>query len=186
MKPFAAFALLAALTASSSAFSQVTRWQDMSLVDLGASPLPAELSVWDEMIARNDQRFKADIGTPKTKTGRAPALIRWRSFDVNGDKIVVSIFHGLAANCDAGANSSGSDQSWATCPARITVIKNGQVKTSQTTACFNGFPLGPTTPAPDSEKTLVALDAANSRIQLKASNGGKDAPGCARSVKIPL
>lgn len=186
MKPFAALAMLAGLTISSASYAQGTRWQDMALIDLGVSNAPPELSVWDEMIARNDQRFKADFGAPKTKTGRAPALIRWRSFEANGAKIIVSIFHGIAANCDAGPNSSTSDQSWATCPARVTVIKDGQAKTTQTTACFNGFPLGPTTPAPDSEKTLVALDATGGRVQLKAANNGKDASGCARSVKIDL
>lgn len=186
MKPFTALALLAGMTISGASHAQNARWQDMALVDLGVSNAPSELSVWDEMIARNDQRFRADFGAPKTKTGRAPALIRWRSFDANGTKVIVSIFHGIAANCDAGPNSSTSDQSWAVCPARITVIKDGQAKTTQTTACFNGFPLGPTMPAPDNEKTLVALDAASGRVQLKAANGGKDASGCARSVKIDL
>lgn len=187
MKPFAALSLLAGLTISGAAFAQNARWQDMALIDLGATTaVPTELSVWDEMIARNDQKFRADFGAPKTKTGRAPALIRWHAFEANGAKVVVSIFHGTAANCDAGANSSSSDQSWATCPARITVIKDGQTKTTQTTACFNGFPLGPTMPAPAGEKTLVALDAANGRVQLKAANNGKDANGCARSVKIAL
>lgn len=187
MKPFAVLSLLAGLTISGAAFAQNTRWQDMALVDLGTSAsMPAELGVWEEMIARNDQKFKADFGVPKTKTGRSPVLIRWHSFEANGAKVVVSIFHGIVANCDGGANSNASEQTWATCPARITVIKDGQAKTTQTTACFNGFPLGPTIPAPASEKTLVALDVANGRVQLKASTNGKDASGCARSVKITL
>jgi len=186
MKPFASLSLLAGLALSTAAYAQDGRWQEMSLVDLGTSALPSELSVWDEMIARNDQQFKSDFGAPKTKTGRAPALIRWHSFDANGAKVIVSIFHGVAANCESGPNSASSDQSWATCPARVTVIKDGKAKTTQTTACFNGFPLGPTTPAPASEKTLTALDPTSGRLQLKAANNGKDARDCSRSMKIAL
>lgn len=186
MKPLAALSLIFGMTISSAAFSQNARWEEMALVDLGTTALPAELSVWDEMIARNDQQFKANFGAPKTKTGRAPALIRWHAFDANGARVIVSIFHGVAANCDSGANSSSSNQTWATCPARVTVVKDGKAKTSQATACFNGFPLGPTTPAPAGEKTLAALDPSSGRLQLKAANNGKDARDCSRSLKIEL
>jgi hypothetical protein len=187
MKPHVALSLVAGLTIAGAAHAQNSQWQEMDLVDIGrAGALPADLNVWDSMLVRNDQKFKADFGAPKTKSGRAPALIRWHAFDLNGARVVVSIFHGLAANCESGANSSTSTQTWATCPARITVIKDGQSKTTQTSACFNGFPLGDTVPAPANEKTLVAIDATSQRVQLKAATGGKDAPGCARSVKIEL
>lgn len=187
MKPLTALSIVAGMAISTAALAQNTRWQSMALVDVGAtSSIPAELSVWNEMIARNDKTFKDNFGAIRTKTGRAPALIRWHSFDADGAKVVVSIFHGAAANCDSGPNSSTSTQTWATCPARITVIKDGQAKTTQTTACFNGFPLGENTPAPATEQTLAAFDPVGQRIQLKAANGGKDAPGCSRSVKIPL
>lgn len=187
MKLFTAFAVLAGISTSSLAYAQDGRWKEMALVDLYNTQLPENLSTWKDLLAASDKIARTRFGSITSKTGHSSALIRWHTFQDNDATITVSIFFGSAANCDNGANSNASTQTWSVCPARVTVTKGGQVKSTQTTACLNGFPDGPSletaVPSPD-EKTLVAYDSATSRIQFKAETRGKDAPGCTKSVRI--
>lgn len=187
MKPLLPAVFLAGAIITAPAIAAAADWQPMQLLQIATTNPPPEIAaIWSDQIRSTNRAFAADVRPIQSATGNAPILIYARTFDVDGTKVIASVFHGWKANCQEAANSKGSDQTWADCPARVTTIRpSGEVKTVRTTACFNGFPLGPNRGAPPTEKTLASFDPATNRVSFRITNDGHTVRNCDRSAVAP-
>lgn len=139
------------------------------------------LQVWSDKITALNAAWQA-----QGDTGNAPGGILWQRYERNGESITLSILHGMQSvtGCDAGADDKDNEQSWALCPARITIRTPNGVKTTQTTACYQWFPLSPGENPPNGERSYATIDISGTQANFSATQNGVSVPACERRVRV--
>lgn len=182
-----ALAALATLC-TGAAVAQNLSVPPMRYVDVtSAAPASADvLQIWADKIQANNAAWAAQGSPRMAGNGNAPAGILWQRYERNGETVTLSIFHGLQSvtACDAGADDKDNQQSWAMCPARISVRGPGGTRTTQTTACFQWFPIEPGQEPPAGERSYATIDISGTQASFSATQDGKAVPACARSVRV--
>lgn len=144
------------------------------------------IKIWSDKIQANNAAWRAQGSPAPAGNGNAPAGILSQRYERNGETVTLSIFHGLqsATGCDSGMNDKDSDQSWAMCPARITVQGPSGTRSTQTTACYQWFPLGPGEAPPPGERSYATIDISGTQASFSATQNGRAVPACARTVRV--
>lgn len=176
-----------AILAASPATSQGLSVPAMRFADVTSRAADGEvMQIWADKVQANNAAWAAQ-GSPRMPgNGNAPAGILWQRYERNGEAVTLSIFHGLQSvtGCDAGADDKDNQQSWAMCPARITVRGPNGTRTTQTTACYQWFPMGPGEEPPAGERSYATIDISGTQASFSATQDGKAVPACARNVRV--
>jgi hypothetical protein len=184
MKPTVISLALALLATSVSA--QNLSVPPMKYLDVTRDGTSDVAAIWADKIQANNAAWRAQGSAMPPGNGNAPSGILWQRYERNGDTITLSIFHGLGSvtGCDAGADDKDNQQSWAMCPARITVRGPSGQKNTQTTACYQWFPLGPGQEPPAGERSYATVDVSGTQANFSATQDGRPVPACNRNVRI--
>lgn len=175
--------------ASQPARADQNSWSDMTILNLAKSrPSPDIQNIWGAAISASNKDFEQKVGKKiDSPTGNSLIYIAEKSFKSNGVVITATVFEGNKPACEGGANSFASEQSWADCPARVTLTDpSAKTTTLNTKACFNSYDMGGDLGIPPGDKTQVRYDENEKRVYFRVLSKGKNVPECEKSIKLPL